>query len=57
MKEIVLKKSWVRKNSEILENQNLWQESQEQNIAEEIIQLIIDELTKLYELQGEVENE
>lgn len=57
MKEIVLKKSWVRKNSEILENQNLWQESKEQNIAEEIIQLIIDELTKLYELQGEVENE
>lgn len=57
MKEMVLKKCWVRKNSEILENQDLWQESQEQNIAEEIIQLIIDELTKLYELQGEVENE
>ena len=48
LQQLVVVKSWVRKNSQIEPNDNKWTAIKENKVAEEIIQLLIDELDKNY---------
>ena len=48
LQQLVVVKSWVRKNSQIEPNDNKWTAIKENKVAKEIIQLLIDELDKNY---------
>lgn len=48
IKNIMIVKSWARKNSKIEPNDNKWTAIKENKVAAEIIQLLIDELDKNY---------
>lgn len=56
LERLIIKKSWGRKNSQIEPNDNKWIATKKDNVAEEVVQLLIDELKNNYELE-EKEND
>lgn len=52
--QLVVMKSWVRKKSKIEPNDNKWKAVKQDKVAEEVIQLLIDELDKNYNEQEKV---